>query len=155
MGWAVALVAYVVICRGLGLGGGFVFIQPVSTAQDLAVYALSGVVAAGLALPAVFGRAPRGPIGRTLTARPVAWLGLISYGIYLYHQPIADALNGGVRSGGHPMLRLLWLLPATAAIAIAAAAVSYYVVERPILRFKNWRSRGLRAQPVVGDRSAG
>lgn len=140
-GWALAIVAYVVMCWGLGLGGGFVFLQRVTTAQDLAVYALSGVVAVGLALPAVFERTPRGVIGRLLGAPIVAWLGLVSYAVYLYHYPIAKLLNGGIRNGGDATLRFLWLAPATAAIAVAAAAASYYIVERPMLRFKEWRPR--------------
>ena len=72
-GWLAAAIAYVVICRGLGLGGGPVFLQRVSTAQDLAVYALSGLVAVGLALPAVFQRHSGGRIGRFLSAPVVAW----------------------------------------------------------------------------------
>jgi peptidoglycan/LPS O-acetylase OafA/YrhL len=135
-GWLLAAVAYVVICRGLGLGGGFVFLQRQTVAQDLAVYALSGVVAVGLAFPAAFDGAPRTANGRLLNGRLLAWLGLISYGIYLYHEPIANALNGGVTSGGDATQRFLWLLPATAAIAIVAGALSYYVVERPALRLK-------------------
>jgi peptidoglycan/LPS O-acetylase OafA/YrhL len=149
VGWLAALAAFLVICRGLGLGGGFVFFQHVSTAQDLGIYALSGVVAAGLALPAVFERGPRGAIGRFLGAPIVAWLGLISYGIFLYHGPIAYALNGGVNGAGDAALRFLWLTTATAAIAIAAAAASYYLVERPFLRLKEWRLR-----PATVSRSA-
>jgi peptidoglycan/LPS O-acetylase OafA/YrhL len=138
-GWIVAAIAYVVICRGLGLGGGFVFFQKQTTGQDLAVYALSGVVAIGLALPAVFDPTPRRTVGRVLASPTMAWLGLVSYGIFLYHQPIAEALGGGVNSGGDTALRFLWLAPATAAIAIAAAAASYYLLERPALRFKERR----------------
>jgi peptidoglycan/LPS O-acetylase OafA/YrhL len=141
-GWVLAVVAYLVICRGLGLGGGNVFLQHVSTAQDLGVYVLSGVVAVGLALPAAFERTPRGIIGRFLGAPAVGWLGLVSYAIYLYHYPLAKLFSGGLAGGGgHPALRFLWLAPATAAAAIAAAAVSYYIVERPMLRFKEWRPR--------------
>jgi len=140
MGWLVAAGAYVVICRGLGLSGAFVFFQHQSTAQDLAVYALSGVVALGLALPAAFERSPRAAVGRLLGSRVMAWLGLVSYGIYLYHQPIAGALNGGVRSGGDSTIRFLWLAPATVAIAVSAAALSYYLVERPALRLKERRA---------------
>jgi peptidoglycan/LPS O-acetylase OafA/YrhL len=136
----VAAAAYFVICRGLGLSGAFVFFQRQSTAQDLAVYALSGVVALGVALPAAFERVPRGAVGRFLGSRVIGWLGLVSYGIYLYHQPIADALNGGVRSGGDSAIRFLWLAPATAAIAVTAAALSYYLIERPALRFKERRA---------------
>jgi peptidoglycan/LPS O-acetylase OafA/YrhL len=142
LGWIGALAAYLVICRGLGLGSGFVFFQRLTTAQDLAVYALSGVVALGLALPAAFARGGDGLIARVLGNRVTAWLGLVSYGIYLYHQPIAAKLNGGVTSGGNATLRFLWLAPATAAIAIAAATASYYLVERPALRFKDRRRLG-------------
>jgi peptidoglycan/LPS O-acetylase OafA/YrhL len=138
-GWIIAAIAYLVICRGLGLGGGFVFFQHVSATQDLAVYALSGVVAVGLALPAVFEPARSSPIRRLLGAPLMAWLGLVSYGIYLYHQPVANALNGGVRSGTDATITFVWLLAATAAISVAAAALSYYVVERPALRFKDRR----------------
>ncbi len=144
-GWVVAAAAYITICRGLGLGGGFVFLQHVTVAQDLAVYALSGVVAVGLALPAAFDGAPRTALDRLLNGRALAWLGLISYGIYLYHQPLADALNGGLRSGGNSTLRMLWLLPATLATAVAAGALSYYVVERPALRLKEFRARYLQS----------
>ena len=144
-GWVLAAAAYAVICRGLGLGGSFVFLQHVTVAQDLAVYALSGVVAVGLALPAAFDGVPRTALDRLLNWRGLAWLGLISYGIYLYHQPIAEALNGGPRSGGNPTLRMLWLLPATAAIAVAAGALSYYLVERPALRLKEIRARYLQS----------
>jgi len=147
-GWILAAVAYLVICRGLGLSGAFVFLQHPNTGQDLAVYALSGLVGVGLALPAAFERVPRGAIGRLLGSPMVAWLGLVSYGIYLYHQPIAQALGGGVRSGGDSTVRFLWLAPATAAIAIAAAAASYYLVERPVLRFKERRLR--RTAPALG-----
>jgi peptidoglycan/LPS O-acetylase OafA/YrhL len=138
-GWPLAAIAYLVICRGLGLGGGFVLFEHQSTFQDLAVYALSGVVACGLVLPAAFERSPPGVTERLLGARAVAWLGLVSYGTFLYHYPVADALSGGVSSGGNATTRFLWLAPATAAIAIGAAVLSYYLVERPALRFKERR----------------
>jgi peptidoglycan/LPS O-acetylase OafA/YrhL len=144
-GWLAAGGAYIVICRGLGLQGGFVFLQRTTVAQDLAVYALSGVVAVGLVLPAVFEGVPGTRIDRLVKSRVLAWLGLISYGIYLYHQPIAGALGGGVTSGGNATLRFLWLLPATAAIAVAAGALSYYLVERPFLGRKE---SGRRVAPV-------
>jgi peptidoglycan/LPS O-acetylase OafA/YrhL len=137
-GWVVALIGYVVICRGLGLPGGFVFFEHLTTAQDLAVYVLSGVVAFGLALPAAL-PAGSGPVARVLGVRAVAWLGLVSYGIFLYHYPIANALSGGMGSGGDSTTKFLWLAPATITIAIAGGALSYYLVERPVLRFKERR----------------
>jgi peptidoglycan/LPS O-acetylase OafA/YrhL len=145
VGWLVALGAYLIICRGLGLGTGFVFFQRTTTAQDLAVYTLSGVVAVGLVLPAVFESVPRSRLGRLLASPTMTWLGVVSYGIYLYHQPIADALGGGINSGGDATVRFLWLAAATAALAIGVAALSYYLVERPALKFKERRLVGGRA----------
>jgi peptidoglycan/LPS O-acetylase OafA/YrhL len=86
-------------------------------------------------LPAVFaddaGGAPRG-----LLAHPVvAWLGLISYGIFLWHYAVALELG----SRGQDLA--FWpLLGATLAISIAVAAASYYALERPLLKFKYRRA---------------
>ncbi|HLY49140.1 MAG TPA: acyltransferase [Solirubrobacteraceae bacterium] len=145
-GWVLAAAAYVGICRGLGLSGAGVF-APVTRMQDLAVYALSGVVALGLALPAAFEATARSLPGRFLATPIMAWLGLISYGIFLYHSPLAFKLSGGVSSGGNATLKFLWLAPATLAVAITAGALSYYLVERPALRFKD--RRRARAVPVA------
>lgn len=137
VGWPIALVAYVLICRKLGLGPGGVFLERRSALQTLAVDALSGVVAVGLAMPAIFARGARSVVGRTLAALPLVWLGTVSYGIYLYHDPFVVSLNGAsITSGGDPSSRFAWLAPTTAVLAIAAAAVSYYAIERPILRRK-------------------
>jgi peptidoglycan/LPS O-acetylase OafA/YrhL len=150
-GWVVAASAYLVICRGLGLGGAFVFLQSVTVGQDLGVYALSGVVAVGLALPAAFEPERRNPVTRVLSLSSVGWLGIVSYAIYLYHEPIARKLSGGVaHSSAHAAVRFLWLLPATLAITVAVAAISYQLVERPFLRLKDRRlsRRRLEPQPV-------
>ena len=149
LGWILALSAYVGMCRGLGLSGAFVFAQKQTVAQDLAVYALSGIVAAGLALPAAFEITPATIAGRILGARPVAWLGLVSYGIYLYHFPIAEKLNGGYSAGSGATVRFIWLTAAAAAVAVAAGAASYYAVERPVLRFKERRTRSASAVEVA------
>jgi peptidoglycan/LPS O-acetylase OafA/YrhL len=137
LGWVAAAGAYVAICRGLGLPAGNVLLARQSAAQQLWVYGLSGVVAAGLALPAVLESPPRSPVGRFLAAPVMSWLGLISYGIYLYHEPVARALAGGLRSGGASWSEFVWLTPATAAIALTAGGLSYYIVERPLLALKD------------------
>lgn len=149
LGWVVAAAAYLAICRGLGLSGQHIFTWRPTVAQDLAVYVLSGVVAFGVALPAAFEAKPAGLIGRILGARPVAWLGLVSYGIFLYHLPIATELNGGLTSAD-ATVRCLWLTPATAALAIAAGAASYYAIERPVLRFKERRIGRIGRRSVAG-----
>jgi peptidoglycan/LPS O-acetylase OafA/YrhL len=83
-------------------------VAPVATHQ-------CGLVARGLALP------------------PLAWLGLISYGVYLWHWPIFLVLNGE-RTGltGLP----LFVVRALATVAIATA--SWWFIEQPVRR---WRPR--------------
>lgn len=67
--------------------------------------------------------------------RPLAWVGLISYSLYLLH-PVAIYLmryhfdHGG--AGGSLPTGLLMLIAAVFAIALAAGA--YYLVERPAIR---------------------
>ena len=61
----------------------------------------------------------------------VAWLGLISYGIFLWHYVFAIEF-------GSPGEGLGWtpLLLVTLAGTIPIAAASYYLLERPVLRLK-------------------
>jgi len=66
--------------------------------------------------------------------RPMAWLGTISYSIYLLHPvvmyPLWSAANGG---GGLARLGIAPLMALTMTCAIAAAALSYYAVEKPAI----------------------
>ena len=79
-----------------------------------------------------------GPIARALAWRPLAAVGLVSYGLYLWHWPVyvvLDAKRTGLDRG--PLLALR--LAVTAAIAL----VSYHYVEQPI-RQRRWSVRTLR-----------
>jgi peptidoglycan/LPS O-acetylase OafA/YrhL len=90
-----------------------------------------------------------------LSSRVLAWLGLVSYGIFLYHQPLVVEFLPIMT--WPPVAGYLLYLPAVAAAATALAALSYYVMERPILRFKEphriggarlrARARALAAKP--------
>jgi peptidoglycan/LPS O-acetylase OafA/YrhL len=86
-----------------------------------------------LVLPAVFGdgKSPH----RMLGSAPLAWLGLISYGIFLWHEPFTDWLwANGLDVFGDGVIGFFSLLLATLAIAIALGAFSYYIVEKPFHR---------------------
>jgi peptidoglycan/LPS O-acetylase OafA/YrhL len=67
-------------------------------------------------------------LARPLNWEPVAWLGRLSYSLYLWQQPFMDEGAGA------------WWerTPQNLALALGAAMVSYYVVERPALA---WRAR--------------
>ncbi len=76
------------------------------------------------------------PAIRVLEARPLVAMGLLSYSIYLWQQPLTvDA------SVGPFLTRLLTL----AALAVG----SYWLVEQPFLRLKARRARATRRRVVV------
>lgn len=119
-GAAVAVLA-VGVARG-GLGSGVVVLLP--------------LVAAGLAsVVLVRAAAVPGPVTRRLLgARPVAWLGRVSYSLYLWHE-VAYTLAEQVAPRGSFTAEALRF-----SLALAFAAASYHWVERPAQRW--WQRRG-------------
>jgi peptidoglycan/LPS O-acetylase OafA/YrhL len=89
---------------------------------------------AGCALLASCSHPVRGPLAAFTSFRPFCWLGLISYGLYLWHWPVIVVLSPE-RTGldGFPLIVL------QVGISVGIATVSYYVLEQPI------RHRGLAA----------
>ncbi|MCB1914256.1 MAG: acyltransferase [Rhodocyclaceae bacterium] len=75
-------------------------------------------------------RLPRGMLARLLSMPPMVWLGTVSYSLYLWHFPLIEAIRGLAR--GHHLP-----LPLSAAAgllaSLAAASVSYRLLERPFL----------------------
>ncbi|MFL5906701.1 MAG: acyltransferase family protein [Solirubrobacterales bacterium] len=99
---------------------------------------LFGLVALGLLLPAVFPKPEGGWVHWAMTTRPGCWLGEISYGIYLWHLAFVIQLGRwGVSPPGAPAVRWLeWILLATLPTT-AAAAASWYGLERPALALRD------------------
>jgi peptidoglycan/LPS O-acetylase OafA/YrhL len=96
-----------------------------------------------LVLPATFGDGAGGWPRRILASRGLAWIGVISYGIFLYHLPIAFELASfGLFDISNDALRMTALTLATFFLSVACAAVSYRFVERPFLRLKYRQRRG-------------
>jgi peptidoglycan/LPS O-acetylase OafA/YrhL len=124
--WLAAIVLYIALCLSLPIELG-----AMSRAQNVILYVGLGVVALLLVLPAVFGSELGGWPRRVLAHPLIAWLGLVSYGIFLWHLAIAREL--GAEWGWLPTL------VGTLALSVAVAATSYYLVERPILRLKYHR----------------
>jgi peptidoglycan/LPS O-acetylase OafA/YrhL len=106
-----------------------------------------GLTAFFLLLPAVVENGRRGWPRRLLAAPFAAWLGVISYGIYLWHLPFAGAHEHWLPVA-HSLASVpggyLLLFSNVAAVAVACAAVSYYLIERPILRLKDVRRQDRR-----------
>lgn len=79
--------------------------------------------------------APFGPTARkTLEARPLRWLGLISYGVYIYHVPCMQVVQKLTQHFNQP-LSTLQFAGASLALTFVVAAVSRVIIERPLLRW--------------------
>jgi peptidoglycan/LPS O-acetylase OafA/YrhL len=138
--------------------------QPVAT--TLGGIALTLALSTLLVLPAVFGDPARGWPRRLLATRVIAWLGIVSYGVYLWHLAVAELLARasdpahfsapGLNLAGHVhFATTLVLFVLTLAVSSALAALSYRVVELPFLRRKEGRVRpreagGAPATPTQG-----
>jgi peptidoglycan/LPS O-acetylase OafA/YrhL len=136
LAWAAAGTLYVVACLFILTPAPLLSGPYVDRTEVVAEYVLYGVIGALVALPAVFSSPSAGIPQRVLGHRTLAWLGLISYGIFLWHFPILYALDQGGVSEWWPKLAFPVLASVTFAITIVCAALSYYLVERPLMRFK-------------------
>jgi peptidoglycan/LPS O-acetylase OafA/YrhL len=97
---------------------------------DPAVYPAGLIIAALAAAGLTLAAAAPGTIGSLLSLPPLRWLGVRSYGIYLWHWPVI-ALTVAIL-GRQPGNGWLWVIEAAAAIGLAAA--SWKWIETPILR---------------------
>jgi peptidoglycan/LPS O-acetylase OafA/YrhL len=126
--------------------------------NDRAVYPFGLILAAVGAAGLVVAAAGTGVIAAMTSLPPLRWVGIRSYGIYLWHWPVI-ALAGAITGPG-PTSPWLWLIEAGVSIALACA--SWELVEQPIGRegflatCSRWRTaldEGLR--PVGPQRKAG
>lgn len=74
------------------------------------------------------GHGPVNPVRVVFELKPLRWLGLISYGIYVYHWPVMVWLNAD-RTGFGPGNRLLLL---QIGVTLLLAWASYRFIEKPI-----------------------
>lgn len=131
--WGVALGAYVLVSTPLT---GSTLRYP-TVGQALLEHALYLVVAVGLVVPLALGPArPERATPARLLSRPLpAWLGQISYGLFLWHMVVVEAWlrTTGERAGSADFLVLF---PVTVVLSVGCAALSHYLVERPLRRLR-------------------
>jgi peptidoglycan/LPS O-acetylase OafA/YrhL len=78
-----------------------------------------------------------GAVGRLLEWRPMAFLGVLSYSLYLWQQPFLNRDGSAVWN----------VFPVNLALALLFALASYTLVERPFLRLKHRFSMEGRSAP--------
>jgi len=87
------------------------------------------VTCALLLAPLTIGAQDKGALRRMLGAAPLVWLGSISYGIYLWHYQILLRIRPLIPHAGLFVITLV-----VTVLAIGAATVSFYLLERPSQR---------------------
>jgi hypothetical protein len=113
----------------------------------------------GSALIIGAGESGRTLIGRALSWRPVVFIGLISYSLYLWHWPVIILSDLGLSINLNEVLSdnplALWLqrssLLARFAISMLLAILSWRFVERP---FRSSSSRRIERQPLFAFSAA-
>jgi peptidoglycan/LPS O-acetylase OafA/YrhL len=87
-----------------------------------------------------------GILNDVLAWSPIAWIGVVSYGAYLWHWPLTVWLGARQDTGGGVLARRLGVI----ALTFGIAALSYHAIEHPIRRGRiGSRSRtGLRSGGV-------
>ena len=103
---------------------------------------LTAVAVAAVLVIAPVALDQRGPVAAVLAWGPLAWLGTISYGVYLWHWPIFLVLNGE-RTGWSG----LSLFAVRCAATLAVSTVSWWVIEQPV---RKWRPVRVPLLPLAG-----
>jgi peptidoglycan/LPS O-acetylase OafA/YrhL len=100
---------------------------------------LFGVFAFFLLAPAMFGDQNRGRARRVLASRPLVFLGTVSLGFYLFHLALLTSIQEWLDPTGNGDFygNLPTVFSLTFVASIAAASISYLLVERPFLRLKD------------------
>jgi peptidoglycan/LPS O-acetylase OafA/YrhL len=103
--------------------------------SDPVVYPVGLLLAAFGAAGLVAAAAGHGVIAALTSWRPLRWIGVRSYGIYLWHWPVIALGTALVGPGASSA----WLWPIEIGVTIALASASWRFIETPIMR------NGLRA----------
>lgn len=91
--------------------------QGTSLAVAVAVAVVVGAVVVGVRIP-------------LLASAPLVWMGRVSYGFYLWHYFVLGNIGGRLQLGWAATVAVCFIA------SLALTAVSYYALERPLLKLK-------------------
>ena len=133
--WGLSAVAFVTVCN-IGLQTNFAVGQYRRKAEMLHQI-LYGLTAFFLVLPAAFGPQDAGVGRRLLRSRLVTAVGVVSYGVFLWHFDWITQLDDWGFSRLPHASRFVAVLVVATAVTMVTATISWFVVERPALARKH------------------
>jgi len=135
--WVSAGVLFWFVSTQLGLERGLVVS---SLGREIFRQTIYGLIGMLLVAPLALRTNERTPLVRVLAWRPIAFVGLVSYGVYLWHQYVLKLVGDAM--GWELFSDHFWgLLVPTVAGSTLIGWISYRFLERPLLDARFARSR--------------
>jgi len=143
--WLVAFGCYAVFVMTRDLSASVAGIPDKETTGEMFVrFFFNGTAAFFFLLPGILGQRADSLIKRGLSSLPLMFLGTISYGIYLWHKVWLDKFKVG-HDGPNTRYSFLVMIAMVIAATLVTASLSYYLVERPLMKFRD--PKHLRSRP--------
>ena len=140
--WALSAILFTLAMTPLAGSHGSAALTSFEAVSRNVLYCL---IATAFLFPGVFGPQDDGLVVRLMSSPAMSYLGAISYGIFLWHLILAKP---AIRLTGHELFRggSLEVLAVTLALSLAAATLSYHLIEAPALRLKSRGPSARRAE---------
>ncbi len=132
--WGIAAVCFWVVSTQVGLPIGY---PRFSQGQWLAWSTGYGVTAFFFLLPAVFGNQNESFVRKLLRHPVLVFVGLVSFGVYLWHELFLDRFF--TSTGTQPFVpgaNFLAVLIYAGALSLIAAALSWNIIEKPVMQLR-------------------
>jgi peptidoglycan/LPS O-acetylase OafA/YrhL len=113
------------VCTAELVGSGFAVTRLVSFA----------LASPGLVMACIAASERRGVVGWWLRSPPMRFIGRISYGLYLYHNVVYHWTGLYASPGDLQTLPVTQMIATAVGVTFVLATVSFYVIERPCLKF--------------------